>query len=89
MARSAVLMDPGISRSEASDLRFESRRIIPRMGNSSSRTESIWGLGMAAVIDRHLARAAFLRGMFLEALGDVGILGARARDFEPGIQPAN
>jgi hypothetical protein len=63
------------------DVRYESRRIIPGMGNSSNRIESIWGVGMAAVIDRHPDRAAFLRQMFLGAMGDEGILGPRERPW--------
>ena len=56
------------------DPRFNGRRIIPGMGNSANRIESMWGIGMAAVVDRHPDRAAFLRQAYLAAKGGDGIL---------------
>ena len=66
------------------DPRFNNRRIIPGMGNSPNLLESIWGIGMAAVADRHPEQAAFLRQAYLAAKGNSGILTPNQRPWRVG-----
>jgi len=53
------------------DPRFEGRRILPGMGNSSNLVENVWGFSMAAHVDRDPRFAGWLRFMNRLANGNV------------------
>ena len=55
------------------DPRYRGWRIIPGMGNSSNRVESIWGISMAAVADHDPEQAGFFRYLFRLSKGGTGI----------------
>jgi len=55
------------------DARYQGWRIIPGMGNSANRIETIWGISMATFADDDPAFAGFLKGMHRLAKGNLGI----------------